>query len=333
MATLLEAMQDNNRRFSIVVQGGGMRGVYSAGALACLDHYELQKNIVSVTGSSAGALNAAYFIAEQPGMVNTYTSLLSNKEFINLARSRKKVDVDYMIDIALHQKFPIDIVALKSSPVELDIVLTEARTGAKKVVSKHSAFTQIYEEFRATSALPVLYDKKVMVANEFYIDGGVSDLLPVDVAIDHKPTDILVIMTRPLSFYTRRSPFRPSIKRLLKKAAKYQSAAVREMLPTNEAMLKKNITSIKNGTTHGVQIHLIAPKRELKIGIASIDSARLESAAEQGWKAAEDLLNSEYREIALDKPATSQVFDDVKPERLEKVRYIDDAPKKLKKYR
>ncbi len=122
-----------------------------------------------------------------------------------------------------------------------------------------------------------------------------SDLIPVDVAIEHKPTDIIVIMTRPLSFYTRRSLFRPTIKQLMRRAAKYQSAAVREMLPTNEQTLRNNVERIKAGRVGDIQIHVIAPKRELKIGLASIDSARLEQAAEDGWKAAEDFLQAKYR--------------------------------------
>ncbi len=161
MFTNLDAItKDSTRRFSVVVQGGGMRGVYSAGVLACFDQHDVQERLISVTGSSLGAMNAAYFLAGQPGMVNIYTSLLSNKEFVNLARPRKKIDIDYMVDVALHQKFPIDVEALKLSKPELDIVLTEARTGKKFVMNKHQAFTRLYEEFRATTALPVLYDRK-----------------------------------------------------------------------------------------------------------------------------------------------------------------------------
>lgn len=330
MFTNLEALsKDSTRRFSLVVQGGGMRGVYSAGVLACFDNYGLQTHIKSISGSGTGAMNAAYFIANQPGSVNVYTSLLSNKEFINLARPRKKIDIDYMVDVALHQKFPIDVEALKSSPVDLDIVLTEAQTGQKVVLTKHQAFTRIYEEFRATSALPVFYDKKVPLSDGFYIDGEVSDLLPVDVALQHNPTDIIVVMTRPLSYYTRTSIIRPAYKRLMKKAAKYQSAAVRDMLPTNEAILKKNVASIKHGAVNGVQLHLIAPDKELKVNLASTDSARLESAAESGWKAAEAFLQARYH-VAQD-AEFSEVFDEEKAIKPEKISYIDTAPKKQRR--
>ncbi len=43
MATLLDILKDKKspRRFALVVQGGGMRGVYSAGVLACFDHFKL----------------------------------------------------------------------------------------------------------------------------------------------------------------------------------------------------------------------------------------------------------------------------------------------------
>jgi len=79
--------------------------------------------------------------------------------------------------------------------------MTNAKNGRKVVVSDHHKFAQIYEEFRATAALPILYDKPVLVDGKAYIDGGVSDLLPVDVAIKLGCTDIVVVMTRQMSSY------------------------------------------------------------------------------------------------------------------------------------
>lgn len=334
MPTLLETLTNkkSTHRFALVVQGGGMRGVYSAGVLACFDYYKLQDRFIAVTGSAAGALNAGYFLAEQPGAVNIYTSLLASKSFVDLGRRAKRVDIDYMIDNALHDHFPIDIETLKKAKPAFDIVLTDADTGKKVILDQHGSFAKIYEEFRATTALPVLYDRKIPVKDGYFIDGGVSDLLPVDVASRHSPTDIIVIMTRPLGFYTKRSLFKPTVKKIIRQAAKYQSAAVRDMLPTNEKLLHQNIQAISSGHIGNAAIHLITPKSDIGVGLASIDSTKLEAAGEAGWRDAETFLHHEFttqesypieEQLAEPEPETIAPEPVIDPE---DSRYMEETP-------
>jgi predicted acylesterase/phospholipase RssA len=79
----------------LVVQGGGMRGVYSMGALAALEEMGFGQCFDHVAGSSAGALNGAYFITGQASYgVETYIHYLSRKIFVNPFRFKKVVDID-----------------------------------------------------------------------------------------------------------------------------------------------------------------------------------------------------------------------------------------------
>ena len=69
--------------FGLVVQGGGMRGVYSMGALAALEEMGFGECFDHVAGSSAGALNGAYFITGQASYgVETYIHYLSRKKVL-----------------------------------------------------------------------------------------------------------------------------------------------------------------------------------------------------------------------------------------------------------
>src|SRR5690606_3309761 len=68
----------------LVVQGGGMRGVYSMGALAALEEMGFGQCFDHVVGSSAGALNSAYFITGQASYgVETYIHYLTQGRFVN----------------------------------------------------------------------------------------------------------------------------------------------------------------------------------------------------------------------------------------------------------
>jgi predicted patatin/cPLA2 family phospholipase len=270
--------------FGLVVQGGGMRATYSAGALVTLVEYGFSDAFDHVIGSSAGAMNAAYFISADKSAAHIYTDDLSNKNFVDLLRSDKKVDVDYVVDLVLKHKRPINIEKLLKARSQLHIVVTNAQTGRKEVISDHHKFADIYEEFRATAALPLLYDKKIAIGDKWYIDGGVSDLIPVDIAIKLGCTDIVVIMTQQVSSYHFDKQHTRLINHLIRRFASKQTAAVRKILPTNEQALRVNLRRL----THPLKktrIYLLEPSDEdMLFSLLTINKVKVAALAELGVK-------------------------------------------------
>lgn len=288
--TLLSILKDPTRNVALVIQGGGMRGVYSAGILGCFLENGLGDSFKDVVANSAGALNAGYFLSAQAGAMNVYIDLLSNKKFINLKRQAKKIDIDYMVDVALHNYYPIDLEALNNAKSKFHVIVTDAQSGKRVIISDHKKFKEIYEEFRATSALPVFYDKAVKINKHYFIDGGVSDLIPVLVAASYKPTDIVVIMTRPLGDYKRRMALTTATRGLIKQVARNQSLPVQNQLPTNQVRLKHNIEALQSGQVGDAKIHLLCPTSKLEVGATTINREKLERVAELGWADAETFL-------------------------------------------
>jgi predicted patatin/cPLA2 family phospholipase len=180
MATLYDILEQHKkskadkRVFGLVLQGGGMRAAYAAGAVVPLIQYEFTNAFEHVVGSSAGAINGAYFIDKHLETKDAYMYDLSNKNFVNLLRSEKKIDIDYAVDTVLKQKYPLNISNLNRAHAKLHTVLTDAKTGKLVVISDHKKFAEIYEELRATAAIPILYDKSVIVGGTYYVDGGVA---------------------------------------------------------------------------------------------------------------------------------------------------------------
>src|SRR6185312_9274916 len=173
MPTLFDLLEEHktNKRdkkvFGLVIQGGGMRGAYSAGAIMTLIADEFTNTFDHVVGSSAGAINAAYLISKDTEIMPTYVNELTSKNFVNLLRRDKKIDVDWAIDVVLKQHHPLDMSTLKRSRSKIHVVVTDAVTGKKVVISDHRLFEQIYEELRATAALPILYDKPVLIDGKY----------------------------------------------------------------------------------------------------------------------------------------------------------------------
>jgi predicted patatin/cPLA2 family phospholipase len=162
-------------QFGLVVQGGGMRGVYSMGALAALEEAGLTQAFDIVVGSSSGAINAAYFLAGQADeAINLYLRHLNSREFINIARLWRIVNVDFAIDTAMKRHRPLKMEALRGSPSLLEIIVVNAETGRPEVITSRDDHYELYEVLRATAALPGLYNKKVQLGGARYVDGGLS---------------------------------------------------------------------------------------------------------------------------------------------------------------
>lgn len=283
----------DKRVFGLVLQGGGMRAVYSAGAIAPLIQYGFTDAFEHVVGSSAGAINGAYFLGADATTLRTYTDDLTNKNFVNLMRRDKKVDIDYLVDLVMKHKRPVNINNLLKSRSKLHVVMTNAKNGRKVVLSDHHKFAAIYEEFRATAALPILYDKPVLIGDNYFIDGGVADLIPVDVAVKLGCTDIVVVMTQQISSYHFDKRHTRLVKHLIKRFAKSQPTSVRNVLPTNERILRVNLRLLTRPHKK-IRIYLLQPSdEEILISLYTIDKPKVERLAKMGVSDMDKFLHSE----------------------------------------
>ncbi|HIC39829.1 MAG TPA: patatin family protein [Piscirickettsiaceae bacterium] len=186
----------SNDDMALVVQGGGMRGVYSMSALSALEELGMTNNFKYVAGSSAGAINGAYFIANQAKSgVESYVNELSVSDFVSFFRINKIVDVDFLVDWVVKNTIHLSISGVFNSKTELEMSLTNSKTIQAKYLSTKTDEFDMHEALRATMALPVLYDKEISVLGDTYIDGGISDYVPLQKAIDKGYKKIVVILT------------------------------------------------------------------------------------------------------------------------------------------
>jgi len=227
----------------LVVQGGGMRGIYSAGAMSALADAGLADSFSHIFASSSGAINAAYLMSGQTDIVAAGYADHLNKAlpFIRYWRLTKLVDIDYLVDSILkHPEFPLDVRAVINSPTILHVVVTDLHSAeAVEITSKDIAGWDasgkvFYELLRATSALPLIYGRAVEIAGGIYVDGGVSDAIPLLRAIAAGCTDITVVTTRNPGFRRTR---KRGIKRILGSLllSAYSKALRRQLL--NEDLL------------------------------------------------------------------------------------------------
>ncbi|MGE0791074.1 MAG: patatin-like phospholipase family protein [Sandaracinaceae bacterium] len=182
----------------LVLEGGGSRAAFSAGVLLALERAEIPCE--AVVGSSTSAVNAAYFAAHQMDVcVRMWTEVVPD-DFISYARlfvpGRPAIDVDRMIDDVLGggwSKLDVDT-ALSGDPT-LYVAATEVPSGTPHVVRPDRA--RLFEWLRASTALPVGYNRTVRVGEREYVDSGLSAPVPYDWPLETEwdaPT--VVVLTR-----------------------------------------------------------------------------------------------------------------------------------------
>lgn len=289
--------QPQTGRRALVVQGGGMRGVYSMAALAALDEAGYRNAFDVIAGSSAGAINAAYFLAGQADdAVHLYIDYLSNRKFVNFVRVKKIVDIDYLVDVALREYLPLDIDALRETATLLEIMVTDAETGELKVLAnrdeEYDFYDTIYEIIRATAALPGLYNKKVPVGSGVYVDGGATDSLPLIRTLNlYHPELVLAIVTRQAGYRTvDHSVF---YRMVAKAIARGQSQAIKERLGCVDSTFNLAMDTLAKKRANSTRVFGVFPSDASKLASrTTFDRSKLSECAKMGRQDMQDALSA-----------------------------------------
>ncbi len=190
-------------RVALVVEGGAMRGIFSAGVLDAFLEQRFRPFDLAL-GVSVGASNVLSYLAGQHGRARRcFLGPMSRPEFIDpwrVLRGGHWMDLDWLWD-AITAQDPLDCEAAHGSGVEYALVATCARTGLPRYLSPGPA--EMLRALKASCALPVLYRDRVTFAGDPLVDGGLSDPLPVREAYRRGARTIVVIRSRAAHFVKR----------------------------------------------------------------------------------------------------------------------------------
>lgn len=197
----------------LVLEGGGMRGLYTAGVLdAFLDAKIKVDGIVAV---SAGALFGVNYVSGQRGR-----SLRYNKKYIsypNYMGLRSWLTTGNVVNKDFtYYKIPMELdvfdeEAFEKANIPFYAAATNIETGKPDYIQITNVFKQM-EALRASSALP-LASKIVEWEGKKYLDGGLADSIPVDFARSLGFDKLIVVLTRPIDY--RKKPSSGRIYKLL----------------------------------------------------------------------------------------------------------------------
>jgi len=245
----LAELLDSDKEIGLVIQGGGMRGVYSLSVLRELTRLGYKDRFARIWATSSGAINAAYFLAGQADDqgISAYTENLASKEFIDPLRLKRIIDIDYLVDRVLAEEVILDQQALKASASELNIALLEAETARLDWLDPRSQSWPLLETFRAAAALPIVYGKEICLGSTKYVDGALGDCLPVGPAVSAGVENLLVITTRARDHRAEiPSKYERSLYRSLARARGHSPGVIKS-LGLHDRIFDRAMTDIRNG--------------------------------------------------------------------------------------
>lgn len=197
-------MQHNMINAGLVLEGGGLRGVFTSGVLRRFMDEGLWFS--SVYGVSMGACNGANYVARQPER-----NRIVNIRFVNdprylswrrLLTGKDLFGMQFIFQTVPRRIVPFDYAAFRANPVKFWVGLTDCVRGEAVWLEK-SEFTHSDESvdtvFQATASLPVI-SAPVNHAGRVVMDGGIADPIPVRKCVDQGEARRVIILTQPAGF-------------------------------------------------------------------------------------------------------------------------------------
>lgn len=188
---------NGKKEAALVLEGGGTRGVFTAGVLDYLMEKEVK--FPYVIGVSAGACNAIDYVSKQIGRTKDCTIIQDRKNrYIGTKDALKKgylFDMDRLFDEYPNRLFPFDFDTYFASDIQCEVVVTNCLTGEAMYLSEKQDKERLLTISRASSSIPLI-SPVVDVDGIPCVDGGVADSVPLihSMKLGHQKN--VVVLTR-----------------------------------------------------------------------------------------------------------------------------------------
>ncbi len=266
---------------ALVLEGGGMRGAFTTGVL----DYLLEKNIVfdRVYGVSAGACHACSYLSLQPGrafrVVADYVNDPRYMSFFNLLKGEDMFPAEFVYHTIPDGLDPFDYKTVNQYPGEFYVVVTDCRTGGP-VYMRVKDFRRDIDMVRASASLPLLSHMVKLNGGE-YLDGGMSDSIPVKKALDDGAKKCVAVLTRDGGYVKE-----PSGTYRLARVMTPRHQKLADAMKRRHIMYNDTVEFIKKAEAEG-KIFVFRPEKErLDVTRLEKDRSKLERLRDHGYETA-----------------------------------------------
>ena len=265
----------------LVLEGGGMKGMYTAGVL----DFFLDKGIEfsGVYGVSAGACHMCSYLSKQRGRaLDIGIDYLDNKKYCSVHSLLTTGDLFnvktayYLIPEYLN---PYDYAAFDKYEGRAYAVVTNIVTGKPEYLRLKDMKKDI-EAVRASASLP-LVSRNVKIGNKLYLDGGMTDAVPIKKSIMSGNRKNVVVLTKEEGFVRK-----PTTHLELMKLRYLKYPKIAEVMAERHITYNDTMAYLEEQQANG-QAFVIRPKNKSDVGRIEKDAEKLKALYEEGYRDAE----------------------------------------------
>lgn len=275
-----------DRKTGLVLEGGGMRGVFTCGVLDAFMKHDLYFNYVVAV--SAGACNGMSYISRQPRRARlSNIDILAKYDYIGLKHLLRQgciFDPDLIYDRLPNELIPFDWNTYFKYSHTFEMVTTNCQTGKSEYLSENKDKERCMSIVRASSSLPYV-SKIVEVDGVPMLDGGIVDSIPVMRAIELGYEKNVVILTRNKGYRSKEKD------RKIPSVVYKNYPRLRVDLSKRVKAYNDQLELIDQLEEQG-KITCIRPEKTMVVGRIEKDVQKLERLYEEGFTLGEKFCNS-----------------------------------------
>lgn len=271
--------------YGLVLEGGAMRGLFSAGVIDVLMEHNIEFD--SIVGVSAGAAFGCNYKSKQIGRVIRYNMRYADdKRFCSVSSLIKTGDMfgaKFCYDTIPNELDVFDKETYENNPVKFYAVCTDTETGEPVYPLLEKADELSFRWIRASASMP-LVSKPVLIEDRHYIDGGITDSIPLEFMIKNGCERNVVVLTQPRDYTKEKASMLPLMKLSLRKYPETFEAIKRRHIMYNRAR-ELVFEEERSGSAL-----IICPDEKLPIGRIEHDPEVMKKVYDLGRKTADSKL-------------------------------------------
>lgn len=264
-------------RSSLILEGGGMRGVFTCGVLDALMDRGIR--FPYTVGVSAGACNGLSYMSGQRGRAKySNIDLLEKHHYIGFKYLLLKgniMDFDLLFDEFPNRIIPYDYEAYARTTERFEMVTTDCLTGKACYYEEKHDPKRIIDIVKASSSLPYVCPK-AEVDGRMMLDGGIGDSIPVERARALGYDRSVVVLTRNRGY---RKPDKPSF---VPPLFYCRYPALREAIRMRNMVYNRQIALVEELEARG-EVVVIRPERPIEVDRMERDTKKLLALYNEGY--------------------------------------------------
>lgn len=279
-------MEVNLQKMGLVLEGGGMRGVFTCGVLDYMMDHRIE--FPYGVGVSAGACNGLSYVSRQRGRAKySNIDLLDKYHYIGLKYlwyQHSILDQHLLYDLFPEEILPYDYDTCFQNPIRFEMVTTNCVTGRACYLEERKDKVRLLAIAKASSSLPYVCPISYVDGIPM-LDGGIVDSIPVMRAIEQGYERNVVVLTRNRGYRKLEKDIRvPSF-------VYRRYPRLRLVLSRRCEAYNKQLEMIERMEDEG-RILAIRPEQKVMVNRIERDVKKLTALYEEGYACAEKVLGN-----------------------------------------